>query len=186
MYPDAGLATPPQVTVDEAKVATETTTDVADAHFRSFEEAKAFVASFLGYQMTTEDLTETPLMNFVVGLATEVKKARAKAALLDVLLPIAHELATQDNRITQDPVFCVQQKRKTHGVSRDYTDLRDQDGPYVEHWEIVQTFLTEKAADRYIAENRHNLHEPRTYVIGAYRNHEWKALRATILGLLKP
>ncbi len=36
------------------------------------------------------------------------------------LAAIGHELRTQDNRMTNEPVFCVQQKRRLWGVDPDY------------------------------------------------------------------
>lgn len=43
--------------------------------------------------------------------------------------------------------------------------------------EDVQWFLTEVAADRYVEENRHNLHEPRVYVKSGWRNREMQEIR---------
>lgn len=51
---------------------------------------------------------------------------------------------------------------------------------YVERWEWVQPFFTEKGANDYITANRHNLKEPRVYVASAYRNREWQGIRAAI------
>ena len=39
------------------------------------------------------------------------------------LKELSHELRTQDNRITSDPLFTVQQKVRIYGVNPDYTDL---------------------------------------------------------------
>lgn len=47
---------------------------------------------------------------------------------------IARDLRTQDNRITELPIFVVQQRRRTYGLSNDYTDEYtwiDQDGEEV-------------------------------------------------------
>lgn len=48
-------------------------------------------------------------------------------------------------------------------------------------WEFVTAFFTQAGADRYIEENAHNLTDPRVYVASAYRNHEWQAVRATLM-----
>lgn len=60
-----------------------------------------------------------------------------------------------------------------------YTDPDDEEHVVeVSEWhvqyvdEVVMTFLTEAAADRYVRENRHNMLDPFTYVTSAYRNHE--------------
>jgi hypothetical protein len=35
---------------------------------------------------------------------------------------IAHELKTQDNRITACPIFAVQEKKRIYGMDPDYSD----------------------------------------------------------------
>ena len=54
---------------------------------------------------------------------------------------------------------------------------------YVDQWEPVQSFFTERGADAYIQANRHNLKEPRVYVDSAYRNPEWQAIRRYLMAL---
>ncbi len=56
---------------------------------------------------------------------------------------------------------------------------------YVDIWEFATCCFTEKGAEDYIRLNGHNLKEPRTYVASAYRNSEWQAVRAFLLGLVK-
>jgi len=157
-----------------------------------------------------------PCMLQRVREAFEVKDA-VQAKMLPILEPLAaigRELRTQDNRITADPIFVVQQKRRTYGFdtqwggdvvwidqANDCIEADDEERArleahydetgeeedgwartgYVDTWEAVQPFLAGKAADEYIAANRHNLKEPRTYVESAYRNREWKALRAACI-----
>jgi len=58
-------------------------------------------------------------------LAWYAWKARAVQAVEPEMCKIGHLIATQDNRITDAPIFIVQQKQKTYGVSEDYTDLYD-------------------------------------------------------------
>lgn len=129
---------------------------------------------------------------------------------------IGKRLLTQNNRITQDPIFLVQEKKREWGVDPGYTDLFtwihdedcDQVSPqkmralekkfdetgddnpkgyrrvgYTERWEYVQACFTEAAAQLYIDENRHNLHEPRIYAASGYRNKEWIAVRAYLKSL---
>ena len=121
------------------------------------------------------------------------------------LREIGQELKTQGNRITSDPIFLVQEKRRIWGMDSDYsdkyvwvnedgyeleleqeefTDLEMGDVPagysevnYEDIWVTVQPFFTEKAANNYIAENSHRLNQPRTYVISGYRNSEWQDVR---------
>jgi hypothetical protein len=49
----------------------------------------------------------------------------------------------------------------------------------------VQPFFSEKGAEKYIEENRHNLKNPRVFVESAYRNDEWQAARRYLIGLLE-
>jgi hypothetical protein len=119
----------------------------------------------------------------------------------------------QDNRCTAEPIYLVQQKKRTYGFDPAYGEddyswvhehefeykadefdhaLLDQmhswwwegETPkywekvfYVDTWEFVQPFFTERGAQAYIEANRHNLSEPRVYVASGYRNPEWIFLR---------
>ena len=78
---------------------------------------------------------------------------------------IGRRIRTQDNRITANPIFEVQEKRG-------------------KNWRYVQPFFTEVGADRYIAQNGHN-HQGklRVYASSAFRNWEWQALREYLLTL---
>ena len=101
------------------------------------------------------------------------------------LAEIGERLRTQDNRITAQPIFLVEQEQRVYGVDHHYTDdFEEIDGKNVGYktiWVFVQCCFTEAAADRYIAENGHNLNNPRTYVASAYRNHEWIAVRDMLM-----
>ena len=52
---------------------------------------------------------------------------------------------------------------------------------YIEAPVIVQPFFTRAGAERYIAENSHNLNEPEIWVGSAYRNPEWQDARKMFL-----
>jgi hypothetical protein len=57
---------------------------------------------------------------------------------------------------------------------------------YRDAWITVQPFFTRAGAQRYLEENAHNLtgpEPPRIYVESAYRNREWQAVRAFLLGM---
>jgi len=139
----------------------------------------------------------------------------------EVLRDLAEQLRTQDNAITENPIFVVQQRRRLYGYNSDeysqedcvvgiewfsdeYQDEADEaqhkafqaywrehhEEPegwrrvgYIDLWEFVQPFLTRKGAEKFIAENRHNLKSPRVYVESGYRNGEWKFLREFIQGV---
>ena len=102
---------------------------------------------------------------------------------------IARNLHTQDNRITYNPLFAVQQKRRIYGLDVGYCDNAEwildgetwtpEDGEeppadarkvgYIDIWEFVTGGFTEQGCKDYIAANGHNLREPRIYAYGSYR-----------------
>lgn len=125
---------------------------------------------------------------------------------------IASNLATQDNRITANPIFLVQQKRRIYGLEESdhyiwvdecgeevhdsdeiaQLDFKDEGGDldegyrksyYRDEYVFVQPFFTEHGARSYIKINGHNLREPRIYVESGYRNEEWQTVRAHLMGL---
>lgn len=96
--------------------------------------------------------------------------------------PISVQLNTQDNRITQNPMFCVQIKRRDVGYDSAYAankcwhdsageetiydddpdfknkpegDEWDEFG-YVDRWETVMVAFTEKGCEEYLRLNGHN------------------------------
>lgn len=126
---------------------------------------------------------------------------------------IIERLHTQNNRITDNPLFAVQQKRVIGGLDADYADkfawlcdgcevgaeesaqydaMREVGDPlpddvqrvgYREVWEFVTGCFTEQGCKDYIARNGHNLKEPRIYAYGSYRNAEFIALRKWLMSL---
>lgn len=82
----------------------------------------------------------------------------------ELLVSLGSELATQDNRITNEPIFMVQEGSVSGKT-------------YTNH----MAFFTEKAAQEYIDAQRHNLQNPRIYALSAHANREWKALRRLFL-----
>ena len=116
---------------------------------------------------------------------------------------IARNLHTQDNRITYNPLFAVQQKRRIYGLDVGYCDNAEwildgetwtpEDGEeppadarkvgYIDIWEFVTGGFTEQGCKDYIAANGHNLREPRIYAYGSYRNAEFIALRKWLMSL---
>ena len=70
---------------------------------------------------------------------------------------LVHRLRTQNNRMTVNPIFLVQEKTKV--------TVR-----------TVSIHLTEAATDLWIAENRHNHAELSIYVDSLFRCHEFNAL----------
>jgi hypothetical protein len=56
---------------------------------------------------------------------------------------------------------------------------------YVERWEFVTACFTEQGCKDYLRLNAHNLHKPRIYVEGGYRNEEWELIRKLLTILSK-
>lgn len=134
---------------------------------------------------------------------------------------LARELRTQNNRITADPLFIVQQERKVWGMEEGYSDefewyhadlaetfleedaieeVRARDSVeldddeeidledhgyrkvfYTKYWDFVTAHFTEKAAQRYLDQNAHNLSNPRVYVTSQYRCDEWNRVRRFLM-----
>lgn len=96
---------------------------------------------------------------------------------------IAHEINTQDNRITQDPLFCVFEKERIYGLRSDYSDQYERDEEtdekvyYVERDRFVNAHFTEAAAKEHIRINGHNLKKPFVYVTSLWRCEEMIAIR---------
>ena len=108
--------------------------------------------------------------------------------------------------MTQNPMFCVQEKRRTYGMESDErvwfdweeghecNPPEDPENPPegVEHigfhdqWFTVMTALTEAACKQYLRANKHNHGETQIYVESFNRNHEMVALREWLLTLHQP
>lgn len=56
---------------------------------------------------------------------------------------------------------------------------------YMDVWETVTCCFTQAGADRYIAENRHNMTDARVYVDTLNRNSEMLAIRSYLMSLTK-
>ena len=74
---------------------------------------------------------------------------------------IGKRLLEQDNRMTSEPQYIVQQRNRGKG----------------NRYEYVQVFLTNAGAERYIEENQPDLYHPRIYIASGHHNPEWKAIR---------
>lgn len=126
---------------------------------------------------------------------------------------IAQELLTQDNAITADPIFMVQEQVRVYGIDTDFdptiawlyeddsVEVSEEEAGalevlyrksgsepngyrrvgYHQDWHNRQPFFTRAAAERYIRSNGHNHSGPlRIYVESAYRNPEWRSVRARL------
>lgn len=129
------------------------------------------------------------------------------------LAAIGELIRTQDNRITDSPIFIVQQRRRIYGIEdgycenfvwidgdNSYTDeeraVRDAERAeneeaeveyrqcgYIDIWEFVTACFTEQGCKDYLKRDGHNLREPRIYAAGSYRNEEWRFVRKQLLSI---
>jgi len=136
---------------------------------------------------------------------------------MDKLKEIGRLIKTQDNRITDAPIFIVQQIKRTWGLDLEYSDnyvwMETDSGDhseadpekedelddlfdrnfgetpgweryyYQDDWEFVTACFTESGCQDFINRNGHNLHRPRIYAEGSYRNEEWRTIREFLIGL---
>lgn len=124
------------------------------------------------------------------------------------LAEIGERLRSQDNRITMNPMFCVQEKKRDVGFDSNYSDnkcwhdsanchtIYDDDKDfkgapegeewdefgYVDRWETVMVSFTEKGCQEYLELNGHNHRgETRIYVESFNRCPEMIAIREFLL-----
>lgn len=153
-------------------------------------------------------------------LVEALKKAQQRIAELEsrtVKLPaelytIGELIRTQDNRITDQPMFVVFQKREIigsdeHSPSRIcwvwdgeevselrakrlealYQDGRDTRGydryAMQEVDEFVTACFTEHGCKDYLRQNGHNLRLPYIYACGSFRNNEYQLVRNWLAGI---
>lgn len=97
--------------------------------------------------------------------------APAEGGEVDTFLEtLRHDLKTQDNAITSEPIFVVYQKRRVY-VGACSTEVRD----------FATACFTRKAAEAYLEVNGHNLVKPYIYVESGFRNAEWIELRKRLM-----
>ena len=119
---------------------------------------------------------------------------------------IGERLRTQDNRITAEPMFCVQEKKRDVGYDPQYAEgetvwIDMEGGDYVEvppetpgaeefgykdRWETVMVAFTEEGCKDYLRQNGHNHRETRIYVESFRRCDEMVAIRKMLMGLPAP
>lgn len=114
---------------------------------------------------------------------------------------IAARIKSQDNRCTENPMFCVQEKKRVVGMDPNYStetvwiDMVNGDSEEVapetpgaeefgvfEYWETVMVAFTEEGCAEYLNLNGHNHRgETRIYVESFNRCPEMIALRKSLL-----
>lgn len=109
------------------------------------------------------------------------------------LIQIGERLKTQDNRITQNPMFCVQELKRDYGYSPEWVtdtvwfydgDIVPEGTPgatqsgYKDRWQTVMVAFTEAGCEEYLRLNGHNHRgETRIYVESFNRCPEMIAIR---------
>jgi hypothetical protein len=113
----------------------------------------------------------------------------------DTLKLIGERLRAQDNRIPENPMFCVQTKHRDlvpDGFSTETIwvlageevdkDTEDAEEYCIrERWETVMVAFTEEGCKEYLRLNGHNLREPRIYVESFNRCPEMIAIREWLM-----
>lgn len=127
------------------------------------------------------------------------------------LKEIGELIRTQDNRITDQPMFIVQEKVRDYGFEPLYSDdyewldeegcIADPDQAeelekgeadgkliinwtktyYRERWEFVMGCFTEQGCEDFLKIDGHNHKETRIYAQGTYRNHEFQEVRKALM-----
>ena len=112
------------------------------------------------------------------------------------LLAIGEKLRTQDNRMTREPMFCVQVCERIGPIMPEYgsgelmfhdhheTETYYKDGFDPEKWITVQVCFTEDGCKRHLELNGHNYryhHGTRIYAESFHRNPEMLEIRAALL-----
>ena len=120
--------------------------------------------------------------------------------VLSQIIKISNHLREQDNRCTNQPIFHVRGLRRLYGMDNNYCermDWLDDEGNlvgegegvqvgYMDKWEVISCFFTEKGAERYLQENSHRFSDylkTDIYVDTLYRNTEMIAVRDFLLSI---
>ena len=132
---------------------------------------------------------------------------------MEDLKEISRLIKTQDNRITDQPMFLVQRLERIYGMDSDYAeDYVWTDGEseaddceaatldalekstedtgeyykcyYIEEWRFVTACFTEAGCEDYISRMGHrHSGKLRIYADGSYRNYEYQAVRNHLISL---
>lgn len=151
---------------------------------------------------------------FQMDYFTTIKKCRSfpyqqssiPIEMLEGFCRLGKLIYTQDNRITDQPLFIVQQLVRDYGYDPNYSDnfvwvnRYDPEGYheelpegasmddyeqvyYKDRWEFVTACFTEAGCKEYLKKDGHNLNEPRIYAAGSYRNDEYHFVRDSLIAL---
>lgn len=142
-----------------------------------------------------------------------LRKAKSETSEIPASLKYIGELIrTQDNRITDQPMFVVFEKREIIGsedhspdrivwvwegeevsetrarrlelLHQDYRDTRGYDRYAMQEIDVfVTACFTEQGCKDYLQRNGHNLRKPYIYAAGSFRNHEYQTVRKWLMAL---
>lgn len=160
-----------------------------------------------------EAVKNVALQDEIYGLKSRIAELESRTVKLPPEISTIGELIrTQDNRITDQPMFVVFQKREIigsdeHSPSRIcwvwdgeevselrakrlealYQDGRDTRGydryAMQEVDEFVTACFTEHGCKDYLRQNGHNLRLPYIYACGSFRNNEYQLVRNLLAGI---
>lgn len=167
----------------------------------------------LGFGKDADDVAPIDLRERIDGMKARIDELESRAVKLPPeLYTIGELIRTQDNRITDQPMFVVFQKREIigsdeHSPSRIcwvwdgeevselrakrlealYQDGRDTRGydryAMQEVDEFVTACFTEHGCKDYLRQNGHNLRLPYIYACGSFRNNEYQLVRNWLAGI---
>jgi len=92
--------------------------------------------------------------------------------------------------VTEEELAAIEDAMEDSDYPSTFCSIGDVDYRLVDdtanYFEWVTVFFTNVAAEKYIADNAHNLRNPHVYVASGWRNDEWQAMRAYLLSLTDP
>jgi hypothetical protein len=164
-----------------------------------------------GWQRVTKQHSATGSRRLPVEERLNMQTEEKQNPPISQLASIGYQLRTQDNRITQNPMFCVQEKRRFVGLDSAYSenrcwhdsanqitvydddeDFKEPEGNewdefgYIDQWFTVMVAFTEAGCEEYLRLNGHNLKEPRIYVESFNRCPEMIAIRDALISNAVP
>ncbi|SYM49937.1 hypothetical protein [Klebsiella pneumoniae] len=192
-------------------------TNQTDGAYVSYLEYAKLVEALEKVQAQSSKWLEAYHKAVSIGARYEERIAELESRTVTVKLPpelytIGELIRTQDNRITDQPMFVVFQKREIigsdeHSPSRIcwvwdgeevselrakrlealYQDGRDTRGydryAMQEVDEFVTACFTEHGCKDYLRQNGHNLRLPYIYACGSFRNNEYQLVRNWLAGI---
>ncbi|MFP9227566.1 hypothetical protein [Pectobacterium cacticida] len=183
------------------------------SHTRRALVTTAYSVALNEYELATVPENITRLIDHIAALEQQLAAERARVVKLPKeLRDIGNDIRTQDNRITDQPMFVVFERREIigsdeHSPSRicwvkngeEVSELRAKRLEALHHgyrptagyeryaMQEIDVFVTacftENGCKDYLLRNGHNLRLPYIYACGSYRNHEYQTVRNFLAGI---